>query len=76
MTGVVALSMGVQPSVYDAHTPAGETTCKGIQCFRLFHVVCFVANGAGTFGIAILLRSFGKHRAKQQRALVDVSNDI
>ena len=74
--GVVALSMGVQPAVYNAHVPPGESTCTGIQCFRLFHLVCAVENVAGTCGIVFLLRTLNKHRTDQAaRTLTDVNDD-
>lgn len=49
-----ALNSGLAAAVYDAHTPAGSTTCTGIQCFQATFLALSGLNVLGV-GLCLLL---------------------
>lgn len=49
--GIVLISYGVQPAVYDAHMHPGDTEClEGIACFAVYHLICAGFAGVGLAG--------------------------
>jgi hypothetical protein len=62
--GFISLSLGVQPTVYAAHSAEGMMSCAaGVVCFRGFHLVCVLYSLVGCTAAVGLISVVRKQRA-------------
>lgn len=55
-TFVLLFSLGVEPSVFNAHKADGESDCTGPSCFTITHVLIATSGILGTFA-ALFMKS-------------------